>query len=88
MFGLQLKNDDGFYIIALIVIAIQFVFIWMRIQLKKMGREYSPINTSFRVYSDFMTQISKSKLLKTKYKITLISIILVIVILIIVIVSD
>jgi len=88
MIELQLKNDDGFYIIILIILAIQFVFVWMRLQLKKIGREYPLFNKSFLIYGDFMSQLTTNKDLKIKFRIILISIFLILFALTILIISD
>lgn len=59
-------SDKVFIIVFYIVIAINAVFIWMRIILKQKGQEYSYIDFSWSVYYAYIDQMSRDKELKSK----------------------
>ena len=55
-----------FIIVFFLAIAINAVFIWMRIILKQKGQYYSYIDFSWSVYYAYMDQMSRDKELKSK----------------------
>jgi len=60
-------NDKIFFIIFYIVIAINTIFIWMRIILKKKGQDYSYTDFSWSVYYSYLDQMTRDRELKSKF---------------------
>jgi len=59
-------DDKIWLIIFYIVIAINAVFIWMRLTLRKRGLKYSYIDFSWSVYYAFLDLMSRDRGLKVK----------------------
>ena len=59
-------GDKIFIIVFYVVVAINAVFIWMRIILKQKGQEYSYIDFSWQVFHAYFDQMSIDKEMKSK----------------------
>jgi hypothetical protein len=57
-----------YFIIVPIILLYQYVIIWKRNQLEKIGYNYPIFNSSFRWLSDFKQRVKIDKNLKIKYK--------------------
>lgn len=61
-------SDKIFIIIFLIGMAINAIFIWMRIALKQKGQEYSYVDRGWSAYYAYLNQMSSDKVMKMKLK--------------------
>jgi hypothetical protein len=61
-------SDRILVIVFLLVAAIQFIIIWMRIQMEKRGHHYPFFNASTKVYREFMDLKYKDQKLAARWK--------------------
>ena len=59
-------SDKVIIIIFYVIVAINAVFIWMRMVLKQKGQKYSYTDFSWSVYYSYLAQMSQDKKLKSK----------------------
>lgn len=62
-----------FTLLIVPVICFNFIYLWMRRELKKLGKEYPLFNSSFTIYAEFMYRASSDSNLKRKYNKVLVS---------------
>ncbi len=61
-----MTSDLLFTFISLLTIAIGGFYIWMRTELESRGRSYPLLNSSFKIYVDFMEAARYDSKLKKK----------------------
>lgn len=66
-----------FILLLVPVLCVGFMYIWMRNELSKLGMEFPLLNSSFKIYAEFMYRADKDTSLKRKYNNVLVACILV-----------